>query len=496
MSRSKAGRARRDALVGAAQRAMLEHGADAKLRHVAEAAGLTSGAVLYHFPDVQALLLEANRAGMERFYDERIAALATIDDPVEKLVVTVRTGLPVDRQDASVRLLCELGGAAGRQPVYAALLTALYDRQVAMYQVILESGTARGVFELAHDSRTISRNLVALEDAYGYRIIAGHPSIDHDIAAELILDYARVATGHPLVSTRRKARMTDQQTPSLTVLFMPESAYGPTNQCIGLGKVLLERGHTVVFAAERSWEGKLAPLGFVEALVDLAEPDPDASEEAAGQFWIDFINETAPEFRKPTVEQLTSFVQPTYQALIDGAKYCEPQLRAIIAEHRPDVLVEDNVVSFPALLTSGAPYVRIVSCNPLEIRGADVAPVFSGYAAADRSGWDDFLAEFDRTHHETWEAFNAWVQEQGAPPLPDRDFIHTSDVANLYVYPEELDYVDARPLDEHLAPDRLERPRDRRGVRAARPAFAATRPDGTSARSTSRSARWAAPTSG
>ena len=108
MSRSKAGRARRDALVGAAQRAMLEHGADTKLRHVAEAAGLTSGAVLYHFPDVSALLLEANRAGMERFYDERVAALATIDDPAERLVVTVRTGLPVDGQDAAVRLLCEL----------------------------------------------------------------------------------------------------------------------------------------------------------------------------------------------------------------------------------------------------------------------------------------------------------------------------------------------------------------------------------------------------
>lgn len=198
MSRSKAGRARRDALVGAAQRAMLEHGADAKLRHVAEAAGLTSGAVLYHFPDVRALLLEANRAGMERFYDERVAAIQAIEDPVERLVVTIRTGLPVDGQDASVRLLCELGGAAGRQPVYAALLTALYDRQVAMYQVILESGAARGVFTLTQPSLTVARNLVALEDAYGYRIVAGHPSIDHDVAAHLILDYARIATGHPL----------------------------------------------------------------------------------------------------------------------------------------------------------------------------------------------------------------------------------------------------------------------------------------------------------
>jgi MGT family glycosyltransferase len=238
---------------------------------------------------------------------------------------------------------------------------------------------------------------------------------------------------------------------ALTVLFMPESAYGPTNQCIGLGKVLLERGHTVVFAAERSWAGRLAPFGFVEDLVDLAAPDPDAcadSSEAAGQFWIDFINQTAPEFAKPTREQLATFVQPTYQALIDGAKYCEPQLRAIIARHRPDVVVEDNVVSFPALMTGDAAFVRIVSCNPLEIRGDGIPPVFSGYPAADASAWADFLEEFDRTHEQTWKEFSAWCQEQGAPPLPPREFMHTSPRANLYVYPRELDYTDARPLDD------------------------------------------------
>jgi len=36
----------------------------------------------------------------------------------------------------------------------------------------------------------------------------------------------------------------------LTVLFMPESAYGPTNNCVGIGDVLRRRGHRVVFAAE------------------------------------------------------------------------------------------------------------------------------------------------------------------------------------------------------------------------------------------------------
>jgi MGT family glycosyltransferase len=237
--------------------------------------------------------------------------------------------------------------------------------------------------------------------------------------------------------------MTDRP---LTILFMPESAYGPTNQCVGIGKVLLERGHRVVFAAEASWKGKLAPMGFEEDLVDLAPPAEEADDQDAGQFWKDFIRETAPEFRKPTIEQLATFMQPTWQALIDGSVYCEPHLREIIRRVRPDVVVEDNVVAFPALLTSGAPFVRIVSCNPLEVKGPDVAPAYSGLPADDRSEWDAFRAEYDRTHREMWEEFNAWVASQGAPPLADLEFIHESEAANLYVFPKEADYVDRRPL--------------------------------------------------
>lgn len=235
----------------------------------------------------------------------------------------------------------------------------------------------------------------------------------------------------------------------LTILFWPESAYGPTNQCIGIGKVLLDRGHRVVFAAESSWKGRLAPLGFEEELVDLAAPASDAgsSEEDAGAFWKEFIRETAPEFRKPTIEQLTTFIQPTFQALIDGAVYCEPRLREIIEKVRPDAIVEDNVVCFPATVTAHAPFVRIVSCNPLEMKGPGVAPAFSGYPQADPSGWEAFRAEFDRTHRAMWESFNDFVVSNGAPALPDLEFIHSSDKANLYVYPQEADYVAQRPLD-------------------------------------------------
>ncbi len=237
-----------------------------------------------------------------------------------------------------------------------------------------------------------------------------------------------------------------------TILFMPESAYGPTNNCIGIGDVLRRRGHHVVFAAERSWAGKLQALGFVEDLVDLTPPPDDTGahsggEQDPGQFWKDFIRDTSPEFRKPTIEQLATFMQPTWQALIDGARYCEPQLREIIDRHRPDVIVEDNVVAFPALISSDAPFVRIVSCNPLEVRGPDIPPPYSGLPSDDRSAWYAFQQEYERTHRPTWEAFDAWVREQGAPGLPYLEFIHASDVLNLYVYPEVVDYVERRPLD-------------------------------------------------
>jgi MGT family glycosyltransferase len=230
-----------------------------------------------------------------------------------------------------------------------------------------------------------------------------------------------------------------------TVVFFPEGAFGPTNNCVGIGDVLRARGHRVVFIVEESFAGTLEARGFEERLMRLGPP-PEV-EEAPGQFWKDFIRDTAPTFRKPTIEQLGEFLEPTWRALTDGARYVNPRLEEIIAELDPDVICEDNVPAFPALPASGRPWVRIVSCNPLEIRDPAIPPVFSGYAAGDRTGWDEFHAEHDRTHRPLWTEFNDFCQEAGAPPLPELEFIHASPYLNLYVYPEELDYRRSQPLD-------------------------------------------------
>lgn len=185
-------------LIVAAQRAIAQHGTSVRLNQIATIAGVSSGAVLYHYPEIEDLLVEANRAGMERFYNARMDAIGDLSGPAERLYVTISLGVPRNPDDEDVRLLCALGGEAARNTVYALLLTSLFDRQVGMYSTILEVGQATGAFSLQQPAPTIARNLVALEDAYGYRIMAKHPTLDYATAVGLILEYARLATGHPL----------------------------------------------------------------------------------------------------------------------------------------------------------------------------------------------------------------------------------------------------------------------------------------------------------
>jgi len=207
--------------------------------------------------------------------------------------------------------------------------------------------------------------------------------------------------------------------------------------------VLHRRGHRVVFIVEESFAGTLAAKGFEERLMRLGPP-PEAPE-APGQFWKDFVRDTAPVFRTSTQEQLEGFIAPTWQALVDGARYVDDRLAEIIGELAPDVVVEDNVCAFPALLSSGRPWARIMSCNPLELRDPALPPVFSGLPSGSRAEWAAFEAEYAQVVGPLQRDFSAWCVERGTPPLPGTDMIHESPWLNLALYPDELDYERSRP---------------------------------------------------
>jgi MGT family glycosyltransferase len=230
-----------------------------------------------------------------------------------------------------------------------------------------------------------------------------------------------------------------------TIVFFPEGAFGPTNNCVGIGEVLRRRGHRVVFVIEESFAGTLEEKGFEERLMRLAAP-PEVEEEP-GQFWKDFIRETAPVFRKSTLDQLGEFIAPTWEALLDGARYVDERLVEIFDELQPDAIVEDNVCAFPAIPASGRPWVRIVSCNPLELRGPELPPPYTGLSIDDRSSWGEYRDEYRRVTGDLQASFSEFCTERGAPPLPDGEMIHESPWLNLYLYPREVDYPRLRPLE-------------------------------------------------
>ena len=231
-----------------------------------------------------------------------------------------------------------------------------------------------------------------------------------------------------------------------TIAFFPEpGAGGPTNNCVAIAEVLRERGHRVVFVIDASFEGVLEAKGFEERIFRVAPPEENADPDADP--WSEFIRETAPEFRKPTIEQQETVTKPIWETLVAGAAYAHERVMEIWDEIHPDVVCTDNVTGYPSVELAGCPWARFVSCNPLEMRDPDLPPPLSGLPLDDRSGWDAFRREYHRVHEDLLRQHNAFRESVGVAPCPPDEFNTHSPWLNLYLFPEVADYPRSRPLD-------------------------------------------------
>lgn len=172
---------------------------------VANEAGLTRGALLYYYDDLDSLLVEAHAAGIQRVGDEREALVSGADDPSQKLGIAIESGLPSGPDDALMRLLYEFDILAGNSELHDRLVRKLYRRQLGVFTEILEAGAAAGSFDLVGEIPDIAMNFVALEDAYGLHIVAGNSLITVDAARRAIRLYASQA-GCPAIMPRTTAR--------------------------------------------------------------------------------------------------------------------------------------------------------------------------------------------------------------------------------------------------------------------------------------------------
>jgi len=197
MPRPKDQARRRLELVTAASDVVARKGiAGVRLRDVAEAAGMTSGNVLYYYEGLDELFFAAYERAVERFCVEREEAVARLRKPARKLAAALRLGVPTGPEDTEIRLLYEFEAVAFRSPACADLMAGYVERQVDMYEAILAEGAAAGDFALAGDARRLARNIVALEDGHGVYVLTGQ--VPPRELERLLLEHGTAVTGAAL----------------------------------------------------------------------------------------------------------------------------------------------------------------------------------------------------------------------------------------------------------------------------------------------------------
>jgi AcrR family transcriptional regulator len=187
---------RRRQLANAGRHVLLERGAvGLRVKDIAERAGITPSSVLYYYPRIDELMMEVSREAMERYAERRSRQVRALDDPDRQLRLAIHLGVPTGPDDEESRLLYELDAFIGSSPAFRVLSSSFFDRQVLLYQHVLESGSAQGMFRLGADADSLARGLVAMEDGLGLQVVVGHPGLDSAEAERILLRHASAVTG-------------------------------------------------------------------------------------------------------------------------------------------------------------------------------------------------------------------------------------------------------------------------------------------------------------
>jgi UDP:flavonoid glycosyltransferase YjiC (YdhE family) len=206
---------------------------------------------------------------------------------------------------------------------------------------------------------------------------------------------------------------------SPVVALFPEASFGAALNCIGIAQALRERGARPVFICHAGFTGLFADYGFFE------HPLPASGGSDKPDTWQDFVGRHLPHFNLSPLDQLDTYVGPTWDAIVDTAIAAETPLRQLLARLKPDAVVLDNVVMFPALAASGVPWVRMISCAETELPDANVPPYLSGIAADDPSR-PLFEKRYLNAVAPAHERFNRFRTGVGLPLLAQGLFLEDS----------------------------------------------------------------------
>ena len=241
-----------------------------------------------------------------------------------------------------------------------------------------------------------------------------------------------------------RAPMKSAMSRAPTIALFPEASFGAALNCVAIAQALARRGAVPVFICHPGFTGIFADYGFKEYHL------PGAGQgdgRVAADYWQDFINRHLPHFDLSPLDQLATYVGPTWEAIVDTAIATEEGLIETIAQIRPDAIVLDNVIMFPAVAQAGCPWVRVISCAETEWPDALVPPYLSGLAPDDAAGRARHEAAYLAATAAAHSRYADFRRTRGLPALPAGQFLEPSPALNLLLSPARVRYRRATPLD-------------------------------------------------
>lgn len=229
------------------------------------------------------------------------------------------------------------------------------------------------------------------------------------------------------------------------VALFPEASFGSALNCVGIAQQLQRQGAVPVFICHPGFSGVFAEYGFKEYQLPASSKTTQQSEET----WQSFVTSHLEHFNQDPTSQLTTYVAPTWEAIVDTAIQVEAGLEVLIKRIRPDAIVLDNVIMFPAIANAGVPWIRVVSCAETEVPDPNVPPYLSGMAADDpaRPAFEAaYLAATALSHRR----YNDFRTRCGLPALIPGQFLEPSPYLNLILAPEAIRHPRSMPLPSDL----------------------------------------------
>ncbi|TDK52394.1 nucleotide disphospho-sugar-binding domain-containing protein [Antarcticimicrobium luteum] len=228
-----------------------------------------------------------------------------------------------------------------------------------------------------------------------------------------------------------------------TIALFPEASFGAALNCVGIAQELRRLGATPVFICHPGFTGVFAEYGFKEFHLPA---QAQSTSQAIEDYWQSFINTQLPHFDLDPMDQLPTYVAPTWEAIVDTVEAAEPGLTDILNRIQPDLILLDNVIMFPAIANAGCPWVRIVSCAETELPDPNVPPYLSGLPPEQTGARGAFEKAYLRHTRASHARYNAFRKSRGLPPLPRGLFLEPSETLNLILAPSAVRYDRAEPL--------------------------------------------------